>query len=95
MWSAKVLLLLWISSTAVCSVQCCKVINIWRAGRLLEDAHTDPFFQSWFSKVQAALRQGCGRAVRQELEQETRLVSVLVQVAERVRTADKARRKVC
>ncbi|XP_034060859.1 phosphatidylinositol 4-phosphate 3-kinase C2 domain-containing subunit gamma isoform X1 [Gymnodraco acuticeps] len=60
---------------------------------LLEDAHTDPFFQSWFSKVQAALRQGCGRAVRQELEQETRLVSVLVQVAERVRTADKARRK--
>ncbi|KAF3855011.1 hypothetical protein F7725_023066 [Dissostichus mawsoni] len=60
---------------------------------LLEDAHTDPFFQSWFSKVQAALRQGCGRAVRQELEKETRLVSVLVQVAERVRTADKARRK--
>uniref|UniRef100_A0A3Q3FAN9 Phosphatidylinositol-4-phosphate 3-kinase catalytic subunit type 2 gamma n=1 Tax=Labrus bergylta TaxID=56723 RepID=A0A3Q3FAN9_9LABR len=61
--------------------------------RLLQDAHNDPYYQSWFSKVQAALQHCCGRALRQELEHETRLVSVLIQVAESVRTAEKARRK--
>nr|XP_040019547.1 phosphatidylinositol 4-phosphate 3-kinase C2 domain-containing subunit gamma isoform X2 [Gasterosteus aculeatus aculeatus] len=60
---------------------------------LLEDAYTDSYYQSWFSKVQAALRHCCGRALRQELENETRLLSVLMQVAEQVCTAKEARRK--
>lgn len=62
---------------------------------MLEDAHNDPYYQSWLSKVQAALRHCCGRALRQELEHESRLVYMLVQVADKVRTADKSRRKVC
>lgn len=64
------------------------------AGRLLEDAHNDPHYRSWLGKVQAALRHCCGRALRQELELETRLVSVVVEVAERVRIAEKTRRQV-
>uniref|UniRef100_A0A8D3AE16 PI3K/PI4K catalytic domain-containing protein n=1 Tax=Scophthalmus maximus TaxID=52904 RepID=A0A8D3AE16_SCOMX len=63
--------------------------------RLLDDAHSDPFYQSWHSKIQAALRHCCGQKLRQELERQTHLVSMLVQVADKVRTADKARRKVC
>nr|XP_046249410.1 phosphatidylinositol 4-phosphate 3-kinase C2 domain-containing subunit gamma [Scatophagus argus]XP_046249411.1 phosphatidylinositol 4-phosphate 3-kinase C2 domain-containing subunit gamma [Scatophagus argus] len=60
---------------------------------MLEDAQNDPYYQSWFSKVQAALKHCCGRALRQELEHETRLMSVLVQVAKKIRTADKSQRQ--
>ncbi|XP_019712782.1 phosphatidylinositol 4-phosphate 3-kinase C2 domain-containing subunit gamma isoform X1 [Hippocampus comes] len=60
---------------------------------LLEDACTEPHYQSWYSKVHAALRFCCGRALREELDRETRLLLALVQVAEKVRTSEKTRRK--
>ncbi|CAL1594964.1 unnamed protein product [Knipowitschia caucasica] len=59
----------------------------------LEDAHNDRLYQSWFSKVQAALRHCCGHTLRKELENEVRLVSLLTQVADEVRQADKSKRK--
>uniref|UniRef100_A0AAQ6IRZ3 PI3K/PI4K catalytic domain-containing protein n=1 Tax=Anabas testudineus TaxID=64144 RepID=A0AAQ6IRZ3_ANATE len=64
----------------------------WTSG---DDASSEPYYQNWYSKIRAALWHCCGRALRQDLERETHLVSVLVQVAVRVRTADKSRRKVC
>uniref|UniRef100_A0A8C5G8W6 PI3K/PI4K catalytic domain-containing protein n=1 Tax=Gouania willdenowi TaxID=441366 RepID=A0A8C5G8W6_GOUWI len=64
-------------------------------GMLLEDALTDPYYQSWFGKIQAALRYCCGRALRQEVELQTRLVHEIVLVAKKVRGAEKSRRKVC
>lgn len=64
------------------------------AGRLLEDAQCDSCYQSWLSKIQAALWHCCGRMLRRELQRETRLLSVLIHVAERLRSVEKARRKV-
>ncbi|XP_029379486.1 phosphatidylinositol 4-phosphate 3-kinase C2 domain-containing subunit gamma [Echeneis naucrates] len=60
---------------------------------LLEDAHSDRYYQSWYGKIQAALKHCCGRTLRKELDRETQLMSLIVQVAGKVRTADKARRK--
>lgn len=63
--------------------------------RLLEDAReTDKHYQSWYSKVQAGLRHCCGRQLRQELENEHQLVKLLTAAAERIRMADKSKRKV-
>uniref|UniRef100_A0A665UHR7 PI3K/PI4K catalytic domain-containing protein n=1 Tax=Echeneis naucrates TaxID=173247 RepID=A0A665UHR7_ECHNA len=57
------------------------------------DAHSDRYYQSWYGKIQAALKHCCGRTLRKELDRETQLMSLIVQVAGKVRTADKARRK--
>ena len=62
--------------------------------RLLVDAQEDTHYRSWFAKVIAALRHCCGRVLRQELECESLLVTLLVQVADTIRNTDKAKRKV-
>jgi len=63
-------------------------------GRLLMDALLDVYYQGWYTKVLAALKHCCGRALRRELELQSQLVGLLTQVAESVRLADKNRRKV-
>lgn len=60
---------------------------------LLVDTLLDAHYQGWFSKVLAALKHCCGRALRKELEHQAQLVALLTQVAEKVRLADKSRRK--
>lgn len=62
--------------------------------RLLEDAQTDPYYHSWLGKIQAALQHCCGGALRKELQLETRLTSQLIQLAQKIRAAEKTRRKV-
>uniref|UniRef100_A0A3P9PS86 Phosphatidylinositol-4-phosphate 3-kinase catalytic subunit type 2 gamma n=1 Tax=Poecilia reticulata TaxID=8081 RepID=A0A3P9PS86_POERE len=44
-------------------------------------------------KIQAALMRCCGRALRKELEHESHLVQLLVQVAQKIYSADKPQRK--
>ncbi|KAJ3596283.1 hypothetical protein NHX12_002692 [Muraenolepis orangiensis] len=60
---------------------------------LLVDTQLDAHYQGWFSKVLAALKHCCGRALRKELERQAQLVVLLTQVAVAVRLADKTRHK--
>ncbi|CAL8359519.1 unnamed protein product [Lota lota] len=60
---------------------------------LLADALLDAPYQAWLGKVLAALKHCCGRALRKELELQAQLVVLLTQAAEKVRLADKTRRK--
>ncbi|KAG5273788.1 hypothetical protein AALO_G00155520 [Alosa alosa] len=60
---------------------------------LLMDAQEDAHYRGWFSKVMAALRHCCGRVLRVELERESQLLGLLVQLADKIRATDKARRK--
>ena len=51
-------------------------------------------YRAWLGKVLAALKHCLGRALRKELEQQAQLVALLTQAAEKVRLADKTKRKV-
>ncbi|XP_030222213.1 phosphatidylinositol 4-phosphate 3-kinase C2 domain-containing subunit gamma [Gadus morhua] len=60
---------------------------------LLVDAMLDGPYRAWLGKVLAALKHCLGRALRKELEQQAQLVALLTQAAEKVRLADKTKRK--
>ncbi|KAJ8261872.1 hypothetical protein GJAV_G00159420 [Gymnothorax javanicus] len=60
---------------------------------LLKDSLEDVPYRSWYSKLQAALKHCCGYKLQKELELEETLVSLLTHVADRIRLADKSKRK--
>ncbi|KAK7151368.1 hypothetical protein R3I94_007885 [Phoxinus phoxinus] len=60
---------------------------------LLVDALEDWLYKSWISKVLATLKHCCGRALRLELQRESRLMDLLTHLAQRIHTADKNKRK--
>ncbi|XP_076842048.1 phosphatidylinositol 3-kinase C2 domain-containing subunit gamma [Brachyhypopomus gauderio] len=60
---------------------------------LLVDAQEDAHYKCWLNKILASLKHCCGRALMQELEKEHQLVTLLTEVAENVRKANKAKRK--
>ncbi|MGH0156889.1 UNVERIFIED_CONTAM: hypothetical protein FKN15_046736 [Acipenser sinensis] len=62
--------------------------------RLLEDTLDDLHYRSWYQKILAGLRFCTGNALRLELQSQRKLVNVLAEVAEKVRTGDKQKRTV-
>ncbi|XP_043089509.1 phosphatidylinositol 4-phosphate 3-kinase C2 domain-containing subunit gamma isoform X2 [Puntigrus tetrazona] len=60
---------------------------------LLVDSLDDWLYKSWMNKVLSALKHCCGRSLRHQLQLQSRLVDLLTQVAEKIRTADKTKRK--
>ncbi|KAG7455961.1 hypothetical protein MATL_G00246640 [Megalops atlanticus] len=87
-WELDGPLVLFLLERSLCSIRVAHQL-FW----MLEDALEDAPYRSWYGKVQAALRHCVGHALRHELEQEAHLVALLTQVAERVRMADKSKRK--
>ncbi|XP_052386723.1 phosphatidylinositol 3-kinase C2 domain-containing subunit gamma isoform X2 [Carassius gibelio] len=60
---------------------------------LLVDALDDWLYRSWMRKVLSALKHCCGRALRHQLQRQSTLVDLLTQVAEKIRSSDKNKRK--
>ncbi|XP_077088624.1 phosphatidylinositol 3-kinase C2 domain-containing subunit gamma isoform X2 [Siphateles boraxobius] len=60
---------------------------------LLLDALEDGLYKSWVSQVLSALKHCCGRALRLELQRESRLMDLLTHLSQRIHTADKHKRK--
>ncbi|XP_028843563.1 phosphatidylinositol 4-phosphate 3-kinase C2 domain-containing subunit gamma-like isoform X2 [Denticeps clupeoides] len=87
-WELDGPLVMMLLKTSLCNIRIAQQLY-W----LLVDALGDAHYRSWYSKVLAALKHCCGQLLRQELERESHLVTLLTQVADRIRSADKNRRK--
>ncbi|XP_051953352.1 phosphatidylinositol 3-kinase C2 domain-containing subunit gamma isoform X2 [Xyrauchen texanus] len=60
---------------------------------LVMDAQDDFLYKSWISKVLSALMHCYGCALRHEMQQQSRLVDLLTEVARKVHAAGKTKRK--
>ncbi|XP_042524250.1 LOW QUALITY PROTEIN: phosphatidylinositol 4-phosphate 3-kinase C2 domain-containing subunit gamma-like, partial [Dipodomys spectabilis] len=60
---------------------------------LLEDALNEPYFQSWYQKLLAALQFCVGKALNEEFSKERKLVHLLGDIAEKVKTANDSQRQ--
>ncbi|XP_030641435.1 phosphatidylinositol 4-phosphate 3-kinase C2 domain-containing subunit gamma [Chanos chanos] len=87
-WELDGPLVMFLLGRSLCSIRIAQQLY-W----LLVDAQEDAHYKSWYVKIQAALKHCCGQLLRLELEVEGRLVTLLTQLAERIRTADKGKRK--
>ncbi|KAI1888408.1 hypothetical protein AGOR_G00184840 [Albula goreensis] len=87
-WALDGPLIQFLLDRSLCSIRVAQQLY-W----LLEDALLDAHYRSWLSKVQTALKHCCGRELRQELEHEQQLVTLLTEVADKVRQTDKTKRK--
>ncbi|XP_012880505.1 PREDICTED: phosphatidylinositol 4-phosphate 3-kinase C2 domain-containing subunit gamma [Dipodomys ordii] len=60
---------------------------------LLKDALHEPYFQSWYQKLLAAFQFCVGKALNEEFSKERKLVHLLGDIAEKVKTASDSQRQ--
>ncbi|KAI4546113.1 hypothetical protein MG293_002668 [Ovis ammon polii] len=61
--------------------------------RLLKDAQNEAYFKSWYQKLLAALQFCAGKALRDEFSKEQKLIKILGDIGEKVKTASDPQRQ--
>lgn len=63
--------------------------------RLLKDAENEAYFKSWYQKLLAALQFCAGKALTDEFSKEQKLIKILGDIGEKVKSANDHQRQVC
>lgn len=63
--------------------------------RLLKDAQNEAYFKSWYQKLLAALQFCAGKALSDEFAKEMKLIKILGDIGEKVKSASDPQRQVC